>query len=139
MTKQTDNNLICCPEFKPELWDDKILEWHNKKFIKDSVFTIFFMPVNFGAVMRRIDNKVRKADASTPDFLCLADHVSRWKMDVYLAVDKDIPNANNIVLRNLHNGCIILLHAVSKDNADALDSIIKGARERGYEFGKFSN
>ncbi|OFX83255.1 MAG: hypothetical protein A2W99_12440 [Bacteroidetes bacterium GWF2_33_16] len=98
MTKQTDNNLICCPEFKPELWDDKILEWHNKKFIKDSVFTIFFMPVNFGAVMRRIDNKVRKADASTPDFLCLADHVSRWKMDVYLAVDKDIPNANNIVL-----------------------------------------
>ncbi len=40
-----------------------------------------------------------------------------------------------VVMRNLHNGEIILLHAVSKDNADALGMIIKGARENGYEFG----
>ena len=39
------------------------------------------------------------------------------------------------VMNNLHNGAVILLHAVSKDNADALDMIIKGARERGFEFG----
>lgn len=45
--------------------------------------------------------------------------------------------ATDIVLRNLHNGAIFLLHAVSKDNTDALDSIIKGARARGYEFGAF--
>lgn len=43
--------------------------------------------------------------------------------------------AYNIVMRNLHNGAVLLLHAVSKDNADALDSIIKGAREQGYTFG----
>lgn len=43
--------------------------------------------------------------------------------------------AYNIVMRNLHNGAILLLHAVSKDNADALDMIIKGAREKGYSFG----
>lgn len=43
--------------------------------------------------------------------------------------------AYKIVMRNLHNGEIILLHAVSKDNADALDMIIKGVRESGYEFG----
>ncbi|WP_024834748.1 delta-lactam-biosynthetic de-N-acetylase [Ruminiclostridium josui] len=40
-----------------------------------------------------------------------------------------------VVMRNLHNGEIMLLHAVSKDNADALGMIIKGAREQGYEFG----
>ena len=40
-------------------------------------------------------------------------------------------------MKNLHNGAILLLHAVSKDNADALDMIIKGAREKGYEFGTF--
>lgn len=33
-----------------------------------------------------------------------------------------------------HNGAIILLHAVSKDNAEALESIIRCAREEGYEF-----
>ena len=43
--------------------------------------------------------------------------------------------AYDIVMRNLHNGEIMLLHAVSKDNADALDMIIKGVRSQGYEFG----
>lgn len=39
------------------------------------------------------------------------------------------------VMNNLHNGEVMLLHAVSKDNADALDMIIKGARSKGFEFG----
>ncbi|MDF2987509.1 MAG: delta-lactam-biosynthetic de-N-acetylase [Eubacterium sp.] len=39
------------------------------------------------------------------------------------------------VMSNLHNGEIMLLHAVSKDNADALDMIIKGVRASGFEFG----
>ncbi len=43
--------------------------------------------------------------------------------------------AYDIVMRNLHNGAVLLLHAVSKDNAQALDSIIKGAREKGYSIG----
>jgi peptidoglycan-N-acetylmuramic acid deacetylase len=43
--------------------------------------------------------------------------------------------AYNIVMKNLHNGAVLLLHAVSKDNADALDMIIKGARQSGYEIG----
>ena len=47
--------------------------------------------------------------------------------------------AYNIVMRNLHNGAVLLLHAVSKDNADALDSIIKGAREKGYEIGNIND
>lgn len=47
--------------------------------------------------------------------------------------------AYNIVMRNLHNGAVLLLHAVSKDNADALDSIIKGARQQGYAIGNFED
>lgn len=35
---------------------------------------------------------------------------------------------------NLHPGCVILLHAVSRDNAEALGSIIDSAREAGYTF-----
>lgn len=38
------------------------------------------------------------------------------------------------VMSQLHPGAVILLHAVSKDNADALGSIIDEARKRGYEF-----
>ena len=43
--------------------------------------------------------------------------------------------AYDIVMRNLHNGAVLLLHAVSKDNAQALESIIKGAGEKGYSIG----
>ena len=43
--------------------------------------------------------------------------------------------AYKMVMENLHNGAVLLLHAVSKDNANALDSILKGAKEAGYTFG----
>lgn len=42
--------------------------------------------------------------------------------------------AYNKTMENLHGGCVILLHAVSEDNANALGRIIDGARKRGYEF-----
>jgi peptidoglycan-N-acetylmuramic acid deacetylase len=43
--------------------------------------------------------------------------------------------AFKIVTENLHNGEIMLLHAVSRDNCEALNSIIQYARSAGYEFG----
>jgi peptidoglycan-N-acetylmuramic acid deacetylase len=43
--------------------------------------------------------------------------------------------AFNKVTQNIHSGAIILLHAVSKDNAEALDAIIQHVRKSGYEFG----
>lgn len=38
------------------------------------------------------------------------------------------------VLDNLHNGAVILLHAVSGDNAGAMDRILKDTKARGYTF-----
>ncbi len=38
------------------------------------------------------------------------------------------------VINNLHPGAIILLHAVSRSNTEALDDIIKAVRARGYRF-----
>lgn len=98
MTTQPKSNSICCPEFNPAQWDDKTFEWTNKRFIKDSVCTLFYMPVTFGKVMKRLDEKVTKAGAEIPDWLCLSDHTSKWNMDVYLAVDKEIPDAENTTL-----------------------------------------
>ena len=43
--------------------------------------------------------------------------------------------AYNKVMSNLHNGEIMLLHAVSSDNAQALERIIMDTRKKGYEFG----
>ncbi|MBN1280031.1 MAG: hypothetical protein JXA00_00105 [Candidatus Thermoplasmatota archaeon] len=89
---------ICCPKFNPTPWDRKLFEWKEKKFIKDRVGTFMYMPLNFGGVMKRLDEQVRSAQATIPSNLCLSDHTSKWNMDVYCAVDKDIPGANNITL-----------------------------------------
>ena len=98
MTQKTNEKDICCPEFVPIHWEGKIFEWLDKKFIKDSVFTIFYMPVNFGSVMRKLDKKVREVNGEIPDWMGLSDHTSKWNMDIYLAVDKEIPNAQNTAL-----------------------------------------
>lgn len=38
------------------------------------------------------------------------------------------------VMDNLHNGALILLHAVSKDNTESLEKIIKDIKAQGYTF-----
>jgi hypothetical protein len=88
----------CCPRFNPAPWDGKIMEWKNKNFIHDRVRTFFYIPLNFGTVIRRMNEKVQKAGATIPDWLCLSDHISKWSMDLYLAVDREIPDAGNVTL-----------------------------------------
>lgn len=88
----------CCPEFDPAPWDGKTLVWENKRFIRDHVRTFLYMPLNFGGVITRMNALVDRAGATIPDRLCLADHTSRWNMDLYLAVDREIPGADNVTL-----------------------------------------
>lgn len=93
-----ESNQVCCPEFNPIPWDDKIFEWNEKLFVKDSVCTLFYMPLNFGGVMKRLDRKVTAAGAVVPDNLCLSEHTSKWNMDLFLAVDKDVPDAESTAM-----------------------------------------
>jgi hypothetical protein len=88
-------NIECCPKFDPSIWDDKFFEWNNKKFIKGKVFTLFYIPMNFGSVMKKLDAKVRNDGAVFQDWLSLSDHTSKWNMNLYLAVDKEVSGAEN--------------------------------------------
>ena len=45
-----------------------------------------------------------------------------------------IEEAQKMILDNLHNGEIMLLHSNSKTNSEVLDTIIKEAKNQGYEF-----
>ena len=38
------------------------------------------------------------------------------------------------ILSNIHPGCVMLLHATSKDNAEILGDVIKEIKNMGYEF-----
>lgn len=41
--------------------------------------------------------------------------------------------AKGMILNYVHNGCVMLLHAVSKDNTELLGEVIDEIRNRGYE------
>jgi hypothetical protein len=89
---------ICCPPFDLASWNEKTIIWENKHFIRDKVCTLFYMPLNFGGAMKRLMTKVEKAGAQVPDWICLSDHTSKWNMDLYLAVDKEIAGTENIFM-----------------------------------------
>lgn len=96
--EKTANKDICCPPFDPKAWDDKLLIWERKQFIRDKVNTFYHMPMNFGKVMRRMNQKVEEANADMPNWLCLSEHTSKWNMNVYLEVERDVPDAFNVYL-----------------------------------------
>ena len=89
---------ICCPKFNPVPWDGKVVEWINKRFIKDKVFTLFYIPITFGSAMTRSVRKIEEVGAKMSEGLVLSEHTSKWNMDLYLAVDKEISGAENVTL-----------------------------------------
>ena len=84
----------CCPRFNPEPWDDKMLTWENRLFVKDHVTSIFHIPLNFGAVMKRNVGAIEAADAMPETPVVLSDENSLWGADVYIEVTRTIPGAN---------------------------------------------
>jgi hypothetical protein len=93
---------VCCPKFNPEPWQEKTQYWDGKLFIRDYVrqFAHKPLPGQMGKVITRMDNAAREAGADVPveDFLLLAYDPSPWKSEMYLAVTKEVPGAENVRL-----------------------------------------
>ncbi len=89
----------CCSRFSPEPWNEKELQWAQKLFLKDRVRCLFHVPLNFGGVMVRNMARIEQANAFTPaPPVVLSDHTSRWNMDIYIEVAKEIPGAEHVRL-----------------------------------------
>lgn len=89
---------ICCPKFDPKKYDNKTLIWKNKVFIKAKAPTFFYIPIGFGRVMTKLQEKVDKANVKILDNMCLSLHESKWSMNVYLAVNKKIKDEDNVLI-----------------------------------------
>jgi hypothetical protein len=88
----------CCPRFEPGPWDDKIVTWDNKLFLRDRVVSFLHIPLNFGAVMKRSMAAIEAAGAVPAEMIVLSDENSLWGADVYVAISKDIPGAKTAAL-----------------------------------------
>lgn len=83
----------CCLRFNPEPWDEKEIIFKDRLFIKDHVRSFFHIPLNFGKVMAKDMEMIKKADALTSEPLMLSDENSLWGSDIYIAVSREVPGA----------------------------------------------
>ena len=86
----------CCKIFEPARFDKKEIVWNGRPFIKDGVWCILHVPINFGGMVSRVCAKIDAAGAKCRDdeFVMLADIKSSWSSTVYFSVTKDnVPGA----------------------------------------------
>lgn len=131
MEASVKNEDFCCPEFHPQPWDETIHHWERKSFISDRVITFLYMPVNFGAVMRRLDRLTRTSGAVVPENLCLSDHRNPFIMDLFLATDMAIEGARNTTL----SGKIFskVFEGPFKDTGKWMDNFRKTLADKGHK------
>jgi hypothetical protein len=94
----TQEQTECCPKFEPGPWDDRVMTWEGKTFLKDRVRSFLHVPLNFAAVMKRSTETIQAAGATAAEMIILTDENSLWGADVYVATEKHIPGAKTVAL-----------------------------------------
>ncbi|MGE0160372.1 MAG: hydrolase [Gemmatimonadales bacterium] len=92
-TKYDNAVTGCCAPLDRDRWDGQRFTWNDKPFVRGHMRAVMHVPLNFGAVMRRLHAEVAAADAYAEEPLWLTDELSPWGSDVLLAVDRDVPDA----------------------------------------------
>lgn len=125
------NHSVTHPEFptlnEQEIYDEIVNLADKYEALTGKKMDPFFRPPA-GKYSERVLYLVRK----------LGFRTVFWSMAYKDWVTSEQPGkevAYQHVIDNYHNGAIILLHAVSQSNTEALDSIIKELKAQGYRFG----
>jgi hypothetical protein len=89
----SQNETGCCPRFDPKPWQEKTIRWENKRFVKDSVFCFFHIPLGMDKVMSKNMALINAVNAENSESIMLMDDTSLFSSDMYIAVNKDVPGA----------------------------------------------
>jgi hypothetical protein len=95
---QTDNPTGCCPRFQPQPWDDQLLKFENKPFVRASTVSLFHVPLNMGKVFQKTFEAIRQAHAEGGGFAVLSRDDSPWHGEHLFAVERDVPGADMVHL-----------------------------------------
>lgn len=98
MPMQSQIHTNCCHRFHPEKWDGKAVIWDGKPFIRSGVKCFFRIPRGLGRAVAKNTELLRVAGAQNEQSMVLSDRRSMWSMELFTAVDKDVPGADNISL-----------------------------------------
>ena len=91
----------CCPEFNPKKWDKKTFSWENRRFIKETIPTLFHMPFppmigNKITKMMNLATSANKIDAKKDEVLVLFQDPSAFRSNIFISVIGEVPGANNV-------------------------------------------
>jgi len=99
---------VCCPKFDVTKWNEKTYEWNNKHFIKESIPTFFHIPFPpmIGKKITKMWKMVEESKKGDPleDTLLLFTDPHPFKSELYLSVNGDVPNANNVQISGTFEG-----------------------------------
>lgn len=119
-------NHKCLPNLNDEEIKDEVMLLHNSLYEKFNYEMTFFRPPK-GEFSERMAKLVSDLKYKTVMWSFAYDDWDNSKQG-------RIEYGKNKILENLHNGCVLLLHSTSKDNAEILEEVIVEARKMGYEF-----
>lgn len=72
-----------------EAWDGRVLRFDHLHFIRRRVVCLWYIPLNFGPVVRRAKQMIEAQHAEIAGGIVLSDHRSPWRMDALIAIDKE--------------------------------------------------
>lgn len=119
-------NHKCLPELSNEEIQKEIMALHGAVYEKFDYEMKYFRPPK-GEFSERVIDIVSNLGYKTVMWSSAYDDWNRDRQGREEYGKKKI-------LENIHNGCVLLLHATSEDNSKILGDVIRETRSMGYEF-----
>lgn len=95
----SNNPTGCCPKFIPRDWDDQTFKFKDKPFVRFTVRSFLYMPLNMGSMITKVMAAVEAADATDKtEHIMLSYDLSPWQSEHYLAVTKQVAGLENVTL-----------------------------------------
>lgn len=119
-------NHKCLPNISDEEIKEEVMNLHKAVYEKFNYEMTFFRPPK-GEFSQRTTKIVKDLGYTSVMWSSAYDDwdVEKQNREEY---------GKKKIIDNIHNGCVLLLHATSKDNSIILGDVIKQIKNMGYEF-----
>ena len=118
-------NHKCLPKVSDKEIEEEIRKLDTALYQKFNYEMSYFRPPK-GEFSERVVKKIKEMGYTTVMWSSAYDDWDESKQNREEYGTKKI-------LENLHNGCVLLLHSTSKDNANIFNNVIKEIKNQGYE------
>lgn len=87
------NTTGCCARFKPEGWDEQLLHFDGKAFVRATTRSLAHIPLNMGSVFSRVQAHIEDAGAEdVSQRLVMSRDPSTFAGEHLFAVTRDVPD-----------------------------------------------